>query len=76
MLVNGEKETGVTLHHMTPKPDDGDIVAQKRIAIADDDTARTLADKTVKAAVELLDEVLPRIKSGTAKRQPQTPSFA
>lgn len=29
VLVNGEQETGVTLHFMTPRPDDGDIVAQK-----------------------------------------------
>ena len=46
VLVNGEKETGVTLHYMTPRPDDGDIVAQKKIAIADDDTAKTLFGKT------------------------------
>jgi UDP-4-amino-4-deoxy-L-arabinose formyltransferase / UDP-glucuronic acid dehydrogenase (UDP-4-keto-hexauronic acid decarboxylating) len=76
VLVNGEKETGVTLHYMTPKPDDGDIVAQKRVEIADDDTAKTLADKTVKAAIDLLDEVLPKIKNGTAKRQPQDNSKA
>lgn len=30
VLVNGEKETGVTLHYMTPKPDDGDIIGQKK----------------------------------------------
>ena len=38
VLVNGEKETGVTLHYMTSRPDDGDIVAQEKIAISDDDT--------------------------------------
>jgi UDP-4-amino-4-deoxy-L-arabinose formyltransferase/UDP-glucuronic acid dehydrogenase (UDP-4-keto-hexauronic acid decarboxylating) len=31
VLVNGETETGVTLHHMTPRPDDGDIVGQRPI---------------------------------------------
>ncbi len=36
VLVNGEKETGVTLHYMTPRPDDGDIVGQGRIAIDDE----------------------------------------
>jgi len=30
VLVKGETETGVTLHAMTPKPDDGVIVAQTR----------------------------------------------
>ena len=34
VLVNGEKETGVSLHYMTPRPDDGDIVGQKKIDIS------------------------------------------
>jgi UDP-4-amino-4-deoxy-L-arabinose formyltransferase/UDP-glucuronic acid dehydrogenase (UDP-4-keto-hexauronic acid decarboxylating) len=71
VLVNGEKETGVTLHHMTPRPDDGDIVSQERIAISDEDTALTLHRKVAQAAEKLLDEILPRIKNGTAVRMPQ-----
>jgi UDP-4-amino-4-deoxy-L-arabinose formyltransferase / UDP-glucuronic acid dehydrogenase (UDP-4-keto-hexauronic acid decarboxylating) len=70
-LVNGEKETAVTLHYMTPRPDDGDIVAQERIAISDDDTALALHRKAAQAAEKLLDEVLPGIKNGTAPRIPQ-----
>jgi UDP-4-amino-4-deoxy-L-arabinose formyltransferase/UDP-glucuronic acid dehydrogenase (UDP-4-keto-hexauronic acid decarboxylating) len=31
VLVNGETETGITLHYMTPRADDGDIVGQKKI---------------------------------------------
>ena len=71
VLVNGERETGVTLHDMTPRPDDGDIVAQERIAISDDDTALTLHRKTALAAERLLDGILPRILDGTAPRIPQ-----
>jgi len=71
VLVNGEKETGVTLHYMTPRPDDGDILAQERIGISDDDTALTLHRKVARAAVKLLDEVLPHIQNGTAPRIPQ-----
>jgi UDP-4-amino-4-deoxy-L-arabinose formyltransferase/UDP-glucuronic acid dehydrogenase (UDP-4-keto-hexauronic acid decarboxylating) len=71
VLVNGEGETGVTLHYMTPHPDDGDIVAQERIAITDDDTAFTLHGKAAQAAEKLLDEMLPHIKKGTAPRLPQ-----
>jgi UDP-4-amino-4-deoxy-L-arabinose formyltransferase/UDP-glucuronic acid dehydrogenase (UDP-4-keto-hexauronic acid decarboxylating) len=76
VLVNGEKETGVTLHYMTARPDDGDIVAGRKIAISDSDTAKTLHDKTVQAARILLDEVLPQIKNGTAHRTPQDHSQA
>ena len=70
-LLNGERETGVTLHYMTPRADDGDIVAQESISISDDDTACTLHRKAVQAAEKLLDEMLPRIKNGTAPRMPQ-----
>lgn len=75
-LVHGETETGITLHYMTPRPDDGDIVAQERIPIGDDDTAKTLFDKSVVATAKLLDAVLLQIKAGTAPRTPQNHSEA
>src|SRR5512139_3576126 len=31
VLINGERETGVTLHYMEEKPDKGDIVGQERL---------------------------------------------
>jgi UDP-4-amino-4-deoxy-L-arabinose formyltransferase/UDP-glucuronic acid dehydrogenase (UDP-4-keto-hexauronic acid decarboxylating) len=71
VLVNGEQETGVTLHYMTPRPDDGDIVCQRRIAIAYDDTALSLHEKAATAAASMLDDILPRLKQGTAPRIPQ-----
>ena len=76
VIINGEKETGVTLHHMTPRPDDGDIVCQKKITISDDDTARSLHEKALKACCSMLDEILPLIKKGTAPRKPQDHSKA
>ncbi len=71
VLVNGEQETGVTLHYMTAKPDAGDIVCQQRVSIDNDDTASTLNKKMVKAAGEMLDECLPQLKAGNAHRTPQ-----
>ncbi len=76
VLVHGEKETGATLHHMTAPPDAGDIVSQRKIAISSDDTARSLHDKMAKAAAELLANVLPHVKDGTAPRIPQDDSKA
>ncbi len=70
-LVHGETETGVTLHHMTPRPDDGDIVAQRRVSVGDDDTVLTLQEKYAAIASELLNDILPKIRSGTAGRTPQ-----
>jgi methionyl-tRNA formyltransferase len=71
VLVNGERETGVTLHYMEAKPDRGDIVAQRAVPIADDDTALTLNRKLGEAARALLREAFPLLVAGTAPRRPQ-----
>ncbi|MBW8036090.1 MAG: bifunctional UDP-4-amino-4-deoxy-L-arabinose formyltransferase/UDP-glucuronic acid oxidase ArnA, partial [Planctomycetes bacterium] len=76
VLANGETQTGVTLHYMTPKPDEGDIVAQKTIAIEENDTALTLHKKAANASQAMLDEILPQIKAGSAKRTEQDHSQA
>ena len=70
-LVQGEKETGVTLHYMTQKPDDGDIIGQHKITIEEDDTALSLHNKLTKATTLLLQTLLPQIKDGSAPRTPQ-----
>jgi UDP-4-amino-4-deoxy-L-arabinose formyltransferase / UDP-glucuronic acid dehydrogenase (UDP-4-keto-hexauronic acid decarboxylating) len=71
VLINGEQETGVTLHYMTPKPDDGDIICQRRIPIDYDDTAQSLHVKAAAVAASMLDDILPQIRRGTAPRIPQ-----
>ncbi len=71
VLVNDEKQTGITLHHMVAKPDAGDIVGQKVVNIDFSDTARTLYDKLCQEAKALLEEVLPLIRGGKALRIPQ-----
>lgn len=70
-IINGETETGVTLHYMTTKPDDGDIINQIGIKIEYDDTAKSLFDKALTAANILLKTTLPEIKKGTSERTPQ-----
>jgi UDP-4-amino-4-deoxy-L-arabinose formyltransferase/UDP-glucuronic acid dehydrogenase (UDP-4-keto-hexauronic acid decarboxylating) len=76
VLVNGETETGVTLHYMTLKPDDGDIVGRERIEIAATETALTLHHKLTSAADRLLEKMCPRLLTGTAPRTPQDHSLA
>nr|WP_321467734.1 bifunctional UDP-4-amino-4-deoxy-L-arabinose formyltransferase/UDP-glucuronic acid oxidase ArnA [uncultured Desulfobulbus sp.] len=76
VLVNGEQETGVTLHYMTAKPDDGDIIGQQQVTIAEDDTALSLFGKLNQAAQVLLSVELPKIKAGTNARMPQDAAAA
>ncbi|NRH24600.1 bifunctional UDP-4-amino-4-deoxy-L-arabinose formyltransferase/UDP-glucuronic acid oxidase ArnA [Pantoea stewartii] len=70
-LVNGETETGVTLHRMVKKADAGEIIAQQRIAIAEEDNALTLHRKLVDCASELLESTLPAMKQGNIVGKPQ-----
>ena len=70
-IIHGETETGATLHYMTAKPDDGDIVAQTAVPILPDDTAKEVFDKVTVAAEIALHEALPALVAGTAPRKPQ-----
>ena len=71
MLVNGESEGGMTLHHMVARADAGDIVAQRAVAIGDDDTALTLYRKIVPLGAALIREFHPLIVAGRAPRHAQ-----
>jgi methionyl-tRNA formyltransferase len=70
VLVNGERETGVSLHYMVARPDAGNLVAQERVEIAFDDTALTLYKKLEKAAEKVLDRALPLLREGRAPSLP------
>ncbi len=75
-IVNGETETGLTLHYMTLKPDEGDIVGQHAVAIGDNDTARTLNEKLTAAVPEFLGPLVRKIAEGNAPRIRQDASKA
>ncbi|MBS0909108.1 bifunctional UDP-4-amino-4-deoxy-L-arabinose formyltransferase/UDP-glucuronic acid oxidase ArnA [Tatumella sp. JGM118] len=64
VLVNGETETGVTLHKMVKRADAGEIVSQQTVAISASDDALRLHKKLTQAARELLQSTLPAIKQG------------
>jgi methionyl-tRNA formyltransferase len=76
VLVHGETETGVTLHYMVEKPDKGEIVAQKRVPITPEDTALTLFARLTAAAGELMQEIYPALRDGTAPKIAQDQSQA
>ncbi|MCL1893927.1 MAG: hypothetical protein FWG02_06820 [Holophagaceae bacterium] len=71
VLVRGETNTGISLHSMTAKPDDGDIFGQTEIPIAWDDTALSLTKKTAEAGYELLREKVPLLSKSELIGIPQ-----
>lgn len=76
VLVNGEDETGVTLHRMVKRADAGAIVAQQRVAIDPQDNALTLHRKQCLSSAELLAASLPGILRGDFTEREQDESQA
>jgi methionyl-tRNA formyltransferase len=70
-IIHGEKETGATLHYMTEKPDNGDIVAQQAVPILPNDTALEVFQKVTVAAEMALNACLPELLAGRAQRRRQ-----
>lgn len=66
-IIHGETETGATLHYMTEKPDNGDIIAQQAVPILPDDTALQVFQKVTVAAEMALNDCLPDLLAGRAK---------
>ena len=67
-VINGERETGATLHYMVAKPDAGDIVDSQSVPIFPDDAAVDVFRKVTDAAQFVLNRSLPRLIDGTALR--------
>jgi len=76
VLINGEKETGVTIHYIDEGIDTGDIVAQKKIKISFLDTATTLKEKLAQTTKSLLKKEWSNIVNNNIKRVPQNNSIA
>jgi methionyl-tRNA formyltransferase len=66
-IIHGETETGATLHYMTEKPDNGDIVAQQAVPILPNDMALQVFQKVTVAAEMALNACLPDLLAGCAK---------
>ena len=69
-ILNGESETGATLHIMEAKPDAGDIVGQVAVTIGADETATEVFGKVSQAAVKVIEAVLPSLIAGKVPRKP------
>jgi methionyl-tRNA formyltransferase len=66
-LLNGEKETGVTIMKVIEQLDAGAVIAQERVAIEEKDDAIALSKKIFAAGGELLTRTLKEIEQGKAQ---------
>lgn len=60
----GVKETGCTVHYVTPEVDAGGIIAQARVPLEPGETLESLTDKVHAAEHELLPAVIARLSGG------------
>ena len=65
VLINGEKETGITLHFMDENFDTGNIIAQKKIHIEKKETMGTLFNRMNYMSAELLAEFLEQYENNS-----------
>jgi len=75
-IVAGDSETGITVMYMDEGLDTGDMLLQKRIEIAPDETGGSLHDRLAEIAPAALEEALSLLAAGTAPRLAQDSSVA
>ena len=72
-IINGDKETGVSIMYMVKKMDAGDIISQRSIPIEDTDDSGTMFNKLSLLGRDLLLETLPKLISGDVNPVAQDP---
>ncbi|WP_028273030.1 methionyl-tRNA formyltransferase [Atopococcus tabaci] len=70
-LINGEKETGVTIMYMVKKMDAGPIISQRALPITTEDDTGILFDKLSLLGRDLLIDTLPDLLAGKLTPVPQ-----
>lgn len=75
-ILDGEKETGVTIMQMNEGLDTGDMLTKVIVPIEDTDTGESLFDKLAEAGAKLLIETIPQIEAGTVTPMPQDDSLS
>ncbi len=75
-VINGDKQTGISIIALAEKMDAGDILAQSATDIGPEETAGRLHDRLAQTAAPLLMQTIDQIGNGTAVYTPQDHSKA
>src|SRR5438105_1201345 len=75
-IAAGDRETGITVMYMDEGLDTGDILLQRKIALASNETGGSLHEKLAQIAPEALLESLRTLAKGSAPRIPQDDALA
>lgn len=75
-VINGDKETGVTIMYMNEGLDTGDIITVAPVVIDPNETSGELFERITDQGAKTLVETIEEIGKGNAKRTPQDDSMA
>ncbi|WP_339063438.1 methionyl-tRNA formyltransferase [Tepidibacillus marianensis] len=75
-IIQGEKETGITIMYMVKELDAGDILSQVKVPIEDNETVGTLNEKLSLVGRDLLLETIRRIEEEAIQPVPQDDHLA
>lgn len=75
-IIDGEKETGVTIMHMAEGVDTGDIITSESFPIGAEDDFEAIHDRSAEVGAKLLVKTIDALADGTATRTPQDDSLA
>jgi methionyl-tRNA formyltransferase len=75
-IAHGETVTGVTTMRIDAGLDTGNILLQRELAIAPEDTAETIAPRLAGIGAELMTETLHGLRAGTVHATPQVHALA
>ena len=75
-IMEGERETGVTVMHMAEGLDTGDIISVEKFPILPEDDFEAIHDRSAEVGAKLLSETIEAIYNGTAERIQQDDSLA
>lgn len=70
-IMDGERETGVTIMYMEEGLDTGDMLTQESFPISQDDDFGTVHDRTAEMGARMLSEAIVKIERGEITRTPQ-----
>lgn len=70
-IIEGEKESGVTIMHMAKKMDAGDVISIAKVPILENMTAGELETELCKISQPTLYQVIQDLEQGKALRTPQ-----
>ncbi|MBQ4067606.1 MAG: methionyl-tRNA formyltransferase, partial [Clostridia bacterium] len=75
-IMDGERETGITVMYMNEGLDTGDMILVERTPITEEDTFETLHDRLADIGGRTLVEAMKALEAGTARREKQDDSLA